>query len=43
MEMTTNDTSLAFLESIIAEYVDEYVQLRKYIKNCGESPKKPVD
>ena len=41
--MASNDTSLALLEYIIEEYVDTYVHLSKHIKNCGESPKKPVD
>ena len=41
--MTNNETSFALLESIVAEDVDAYVHLSKYIKNCGEFPKKPVD
>ena len=41
--MTSNYTSLFLLKFVIAEYVDTYVHLSKYIKNCGEFSKKPVD
>ena len=41
--MTSNETSFALLKSIISEDVDAYVHLCKYITNCGEFPKKPVD
>ena len=43
MKMTSNETSLALLKSFIAEDVDTYVHLRKYIWNCGEFLKKPID
>ena len=41
--MTSDETSFALLESIIAEDIGAYVHLRQYIKNCGEFPKKCVD
>ena len=36
MKMTSNETSLSLLNSIIAEDGDAYVHLSKYIINCGE-------
>ena len=33
--MTSNETSFALFKSIIAEDVDAYVHLSKYIKNFG--------
>ena len=38
--MTSDETSFSLLKSIIAEDVDTYVDLRKYIENCGKIPKK---
>ena len=43
MKMASDETSFDLLRSIIAEDVDAYVQLRKYIKNCDKFLKKPVD
>ena len=42
MEMTTNETSLALLESIIAEDVEAYAHQSRYIKKCAKFPKKIV-
>ena len=41
--MTSNETSLALLKSIISEDVDTCVHISKFIKSCGEFPNKPVD
>ena len=43
MENIYNDTYFALPKSIIAEYVDGYVHMSKYIKNCGKFPKKLVN
>ena len=41
--MISNEMSFTILKSIIAEAVYSYVDLRKYMKICGEFLKKHFD
>ena len=43
MNKNSNETSFSLFKYSIEEDVDAYVHLIKYIKNCGEFPKKLVN